>query len=162
RIPVGQLAGHRKLGFAHSANKLPGSKPGAKRPPRVQVCLEPLSYLGGIHAGGSHHRGGVEHWVELWARGPFSRPRQAVEALWSLGVDLEITFLGIGAADAYHTFSSTSLLLRFGQETMLVDCGPDTPRRLLACGLSFSDITTIWITHRHLDHCGGVAAFMFG
>jgi ribonuclease BN (tRNA processing enzyme) len=77
-------------------------------------------------------------------------------------MELEITFLGIGAADAYHSFSSTSLLLRFGQETILVDCGPDTPRRLLAQGLAFSDITTMWITHRHLDHCGGVAALMFG
>src|SRR6266851_1436723 len=33
---------------------------------------------------------------------------------------------------------------------------------LLDCGVDWANLDAIWISHLHLDHCGGLASFLFG
>ena len=48
----------------------------------------------------------------------------------------------------------SSILLKSGGETLLVDCGPDLREQLLASGLGGVD--RVLVTHDHADHCHGI------
>jgi len=46
--------------------------------------------------------------------------------------------------------------------SILLDCGPDAPHRMAQENLDWMNLDAIWISHLHLDHCGGLAPFLFG
>ncbi len=71
---------------------------------------------------------------------------------------MKLTFLGSGSAfvagpDNYH---SNLLLENEEGSTLLIDCGSDARRALRALGKSGSDIGSVFITHLHGDHVGGL------
>ncbi len=71
------------------------------------------------------------------------------------GALLEIHFIGIGAADA--------ILLRMGDETMLVDCGYAKTGEATAAylhGIGVTRLTWAFATHPHDDHMGGFPAVL--
>lgn len=45
---------------------------------------------------------------------------------------------------------------------MLLDCSADAPHRMAAENLDWPNLDAVWISHLHLDHCGGLAPFLFG
>lgn len=47
----------------------------------------------------------------------------------------------------------SSYLVRTGDETILVDCGPASVRRLLEAGIELPSIDHLFLTHLHYDHC---------
>lgn len=44
---------------------------------------------------------------------------------------------------------------------MLLDCAPSAIHRMPAEGCDWAGLDAIWISHFHLDHCGGLAPLLF-
>ena len=44
----------------------------------------------------------------------------------------------------------------------MLDCSATAPHRMAAEGLAWSDLDAIWISHFHMDHCGGLGPFFAG
>ncbi|MGF1645458.1 MAG: bifunctional adenosylcobinamide kinase/adenosylcobinamide-phosphate guanylyltransferase [Kineosporiaceae bacterium] len=83
---------------------------------------------------------------------------------------MELTLLGTGSADGWpNPFcdcrscdeqrvlprASTSVLV---DGTVLLDCGPETPRQALRAGRSLSGLRVVWVGHAHPDHTSPMAA----
>lgn len=71
---------------------------------------------------------------------------------------MQLTFIGSGSAftvgaDNYH---SNMLLTNDAGQTLLIDCGTDARLALYALGLSAHDIDSVYISHLHADHAGGL------
>lgn len=64
-----------------------------------------------------------------------------------------LTLLGTGTPTPLVHRAGSSYLVRFGDEYLLFDCGPGSVRRLLRKGVSPAQITTLFLTHLHYDHC---------
>ncbi len=45
---------------------------------------------------------------------------------------------------------------------MLLDCSADAAHRMAEENLDWPNLDAIWISHLHLDHCGGLATLLFG
>lgn len=73
---------------------------------------------------------------------------------------IKLTFLGtadqIPSADRNHT----AILLTYGGENILVDCGEGTQRQFRKAGLNPCKITKILITHGHGDHVLGLPGLL--
>lgn len=73
-----------------------------------------------------------------------------------------LAFFGVGS-NYYTNLSTTSFGIEIQpNQWMLVDCGPDIPRQVRKAGVSFLNISTVILTHRHLDHCLGLPYLLFG
>ena len=66
-----------------------------------------------------------------------------------------LALLGVKGGPAIRPGSNmpTSLLLRLGGRTILVDVGLGTARAVCAQGLALTEIDLIVVTHLHSDHC---------
>jgi ribonuclease Z len=73
---------------------------------------------------------------------------------------IEVTVLGSGAALPTHGHTNASYLVRAGDVSLLVDCGPAVLQQLAALDLSPGDVTHLFVTHRHGDHTLGFPLFM--
>src|SRR2546425_12166116 len=72
---------------------------------------------------------------------------------------IEITSLGSGSAIPSKTRNHPSIALEYygeQKETILLDCGEGTQKRLMEAGISFMRIDKIFITHWHADHFAGL------
>lgn len=70
---------------------------------------------------------------------------------------LKMIFLGSGSAfitgpSNYHS----NILFQFENDSLLFDAGTDIRFSLPDQGFSYRDVRNIYISHLHLDHCGGV------
>ncbi len=72
----------------------------------------------------------------------------------------ELLFLGTGAAVSRPGQGNTALLLRDPAPRLLVDCGPSVPFALTSAGVDWSEVHTIFLTHRHGDHVLGLPLFL--
>jgi phosphoribosyl 1,2-cyclic phosphodiesterase len=73
-------------------------------------------------------------------------------------MSLRITVLGSGS-------TGNSTLVSDGETNVLIDVGlsgRETRRRLEECGVPADRISAVIISHEHVDHCRGVAAFSKG
>lgn len=72
-------------------------------------------------------------------------------------------FLGSGSAFTVGSdnFQSNILLINEQNQKLLIDCGTDIRFSLYAAGLSYLDITDIYISHQHSDHVGGLEYIAF-
>jgi ribonuclease BN (tRNA processing enzyme) len=73
-----------------------------------------------------------------------------------------ITCFGTAAGGPCEDRNHASFLYRFGQTTILVDCGESVDRSYKASGLSYDTIDAIFLSHLHSDHVGGFFMFMQG
>jgi len=76
---------------------------------------------------------------------------------------IKLLFLGTGSAftvgaDNYH---SNMLLINEQGDKLLIDCGSDIRFSLHDQGMSYLDITDIYISHLHSDHVGGLEYICF-
>jgi ribonuclease BN (tRNA processing enzyme) len=69
--------------------------------------------------------------------------------------ELEVTFLGVGAAFATEAFQSNIFLVK-GRTHLLVDLGTKASLALRDAGLSVLDVEHLLVTHSHADHIGGL------
>ncbi|MFZ1970576.1 MAG: ribonuclease Z [Candidatus Nanoarchaeia archaeon] len=73
---------------------------------------------------------------------------------------MELTFLGTSDAIPTAERNHTSILLRYKEENILVDCGEGTQRQFRKAQLNIGKITRILITHWHGDHILGLPGIL--
>ncbi len=73
-----------------------------------------------------------------------------------MGANMSLTFLGTGASWPTAQRGLSCIALKRGGEIILFDCGEGTQRQLQHSELSYQQVSQIWLTHYHGDHCFGV------
>jgi len=73
-----------------------------------------------------------------------------------MGVNLSVTFLGTGASWPTAERGLSCVAVKRSGEVVLFDCGEGTQRQIQRSGLSYQQVTRIFLTHFHGDHCFGV------
>ncbi|HMQ03263.1 MAG TPA: ribonuclease Z [Pyrinomonadaceae bacterium] len=75
---------------------------------------------------------------------------------------MEFIVLGSGTSIPHPLRSSSGYWLRTDKANVLLDCSASTVTRIIQEGLDWAGLDAIWISHFHLDHCGGLAPFLAG
>jgi ribonuclease BN (tRNA processing enzyme) len=75
---------------------------------------------------------------------------------------MHLVVLGSGTSVFHPRRAAAGFWLQTETGSMLLDCGSDAPHRMAAENLDWLNLDAIWISHLHLDHCGGLAPFLFG
>ena len=75
---------------------------------------------------------------------------------------MKLTVLGSGTSVPHATRSSSGYWLETGGGSLLLDCSASAIHRMAQEKLDWVNLDAIWISHFHLDHCGGLAPFLFG
>lgn len=75
---------------------------------------------------------------------------------------MKLTILGSGTSVPHPQRAAPSYWLETSAGTILLDCGPDSAHRMAQERLDWANLDAIWISHFHLDHCGGLTPFLFG
>ncbi|MFH0831889.1 MAG: ribonuclease Z [archaeon] len=73
---------------------------------------------------------------------------------------IELTFLGTSQAVPTASRNHTAMLLRYKDESILVDCGEGTQRQFRIAKLNPCKLTRILITHWHGDHVLGLPGLL--
>lgn len=76
---------------------------------------------------------------------------------------MRLLFLGSGSAFTIgdDNYQSNMLLMSGAGKNLLIDCGSDVRLSLNKQGLSFNDISDVYISHLHADHVGGLEWLAF-
>ena len=75
---------------------------------------------------------------------------------------MKLIVLGSGTSIPHPKRASTAHWLETERGTLLLDISADAPHRMAEEGLDWVGLDAIWISHFHLDHCGGLAPYLFG
>jgi ribonuclease BN (tRNA processing enzyme) len=75
---------------------------------------------------------------------------------------MELTVLGSGTSVPHARRSSSGYWLQTSWGTLLLDCSASSIHRMAQEKLDWPELDSIWISHFHLDHVGGLAPFLFG
>ncbi len=70
---------------------------------------------------------------------------------------MKITLLGTGTPIPSLTRSSSSYMIEIGTDVILLDHGPGAFQRLMQTGKRAQDVTHVFLSHLHFDHCGDLA-----
>jgi ribonuclease BN (tRNA processing enzyme) len=73
---------------------------------------------------------------------------------------MRVTFLGTGSAMPHPDRAQTGLLFEEGDRTVLVDCGAGVLGRLSRTDVGYEDVSTVLLTHHHLDHVNDLLALL--
>ncbi len=65
---------------------------------------------------------------------------------------MRVTFLGTGSAMPTGDRFQTGLVIEDDGRRLLVDCGSGVLHRLQQAGIGYENISTVLLTHHHLDH----------
>lgn len=75
---------------------------------------------------------------------------------------MKFIILGSGTSVPHAKRSSSAFWLETGKGKLLLDCSASAIHRMAQENLDWAGLDTIWISHFHLDHVGGLAPFLFG
>jgi len=75
---------------------------------------------------------------------------------------MQLIVLGSGTSVFHPHRAAAAFWLQTADGSLLLDCSADAPHRMAAEGLDWPNLDAIWISHLHLDHCGGLAPLLFG
>lgn len=75
---------------------------------------------------------------------------------------MQLVVLGSGTSVFHPHRASAGFWLQTNAGSILLDCSADAPHRMAAENLDWINLDAIWISHLHLDHCAGLAQFLFG
>jgi len=75
---------------------------------------------------------------------------------------VQLVVLGSGTSVFHPQRAAAAFWLATESGSLLLDCGADAPHRMAEENLDWANLDAIWISHLHLDHCGGLASFLFG
>src|SRR3954466_15095443 len=75
---------------------------------------------------------------------------------------MQLIVLGSGTSVFHPRRASAGFWLQTEAGSILLDCSADTPHRMAQENLDWVNLDAIWISHLHLDHCAGLAPFLFG
>jgi ribonuclease BN (tRNA processing enzyme) len=73
---------------------------------------------------------------------------------------MQVTIIGCGDAFGAGGRLQTSFCVRSGPSTFLIDCGATSLIGMRRLGISPNDIDTVFVSHLHGDHFGGLPWFM--
>ena len=73
---------------------------------------------------------------------------------------MNVTFLGTGSAMPTGERFQTGILLQEAGRTVLVDCGSGVLHRLQQSGIGYENVSTVLLTHHHLDHVADLLPLM--
>lgn len=73
---------------------------------------------------------------------------------------IEILFLGTGCMQPTKTRNHSGILVSFGKENILLDCGEGIQRQMRIAGIKPAKITRLCISHWHGDHVFGIAGLL--
>src|SRR5579862_6482503 len=75
---------------------------------------------------------------------------------------MKLTFLGTGSAFTVSgNYQSNMVLESDTKKMLLIDCGSDARHSLNELGLSYRDIHSVYVSHLHADHVGGLEWLAF-
>jgi len=74
-------------------------------------------------------------------------------------MELSVTFIGTAGSVPSARRGLPALLVRYGPERILVDCGEGTQRQLVR-SVGLLELTDVFITHLHLDHWLGLPGLL--
>jgi ribonuclease BN (tRNA processing enzyme) len=74
---------------------------------------------------------------------------------------MKFIILGSGSSVPHPTRTSSAYWLETGYGTVMLDFAPSAIHRIAQEKLDWANLDAIWISHFHLDHCGGLAPFLF-
>jgi ribonuclease BN (tRNA processing enzyme) len=75
---------------------------------------------------------------------------------------MRFTVLGSGSTVPHPKRSSSGYWLSTQGGEIMLDCSATVPHRMAAEGLAWNDLDAIWISHFHMDHCGGLGPLLAG
>lgn len=75
---------------------------------------------------------------------------------------MKLTILGSGTSVPHPKRSSAGFWLETNSGSILLDCSASAVHRMAQENLDWANLDAIWISHFHLDHIGGLPAFLFG
>ena len=75
---------------------------------------------------------------------------------------MKLVVLGSGTSVPHPQRAAAAFWLDRATGSVLLDCGADAAHRVAQEGVDWPNLDAIWISHLHLDHCGGLASFLFG
>jgi ribonuclease BN (tRNA processing enzyme) len=75
---------------------------------------------------------------------------------------MQLVVLGSGTAVFHPRRAAAGFWLQTDTASILLDCSADVPHRMAQERLDWVNLDAIWISHLHLDHCAGLAPFLFG
>jgi ribonuclease BN (tRNA processing enzyme) len=73
-----------------------------------------------------------------------------------------LVVLGSGTSVPHARRASSSHWLETRGGTLLLDCAAPAAHRMAPEALDWASLDTVWISHFHLDHVGGLAPLLFG
>ena len=74
---------------------------------------------------------------------------------------MKLVILGSGSTVPHPRRTSSGYWLEtHGGGKLLLDCSASIQSRMAANGLQWPELDAIWISHFHLDHCGGLPPFL--
>ncbi|ELZ08553.1 beta-lactamase domain protein [Halovivax asiaticus JCM 14624] len=73
---------------------------------------------------------------------------------------MQVTFLGTGAAMPTGDRYQTGILVQEDDRTVLIDCGAGVLQRLEQSGVGYEAVSTVLLTHHHLDHVADLLPLM--
>lgn len=75
---------------------------------------------------------------------------------------MKLTVLGSGSTVPHSRRTSSAYWLETSGGNLLLDCSATAPSRMAACGVDWPNLDAIWISHFHIDHCGGLGPLLAG
>lgn len=75
---------------------------------------------------------------------------------------MQLVVLGSGTSVFHPQRAAAAFWLQTENGSLLLDCSADAPHRMAQEALDWPNLDAIWISHLHLDHCGGLAPLLFG
>ena len=75
---------------------------------------------------------------------------------------MKMVVLGSGTSVPHPKRSSSGFWLETANGSVLLDCSASVPLRMAQERLDWPNLDAIWISHFHLDHCGGIGPFLAG
>ena len=75
---------------------------------------------------------------------------------------MKFTILGSGTSVPHPQRSSSGFWLETASGSLLLDCSASAVHRMAQENLDWANLDVIWVSHFHLDHVGGLPAFLFG
>jgi ribonuclease BN (tRNA processing enzyme) len=75
---------------------------------------------------------------------------------------MKLTVLGSGTSVPHPDRASSAHWLQTSSGSLLLDISSDAAHRMAQERLDWPNLDAIWVSHFHLDHLGGLPAFLFG